>query len=121
MSFVVQKRSYTEKMHSLFHYSLIKMVVLHQMERKGIPWDVFIANEIFTSPQPHHQSSLPSSSHPPPSTPPYPPTDHASSSTQAASPQENPLPHLLPMHQNRKEVAVSKTVTMMVNMKMSQA
>lgn len=60
MSFAVQKRSYTQQMHSLFHRSLIKMVVSHQLDQKGVPLDVFIAYEIFTSPQPHRQPSLPS-------------------------------------------------------------
>ena len=86
MSYVVQRRSYTQKMHSLFHHSLIKMVVLHQLEKNDIPWYVFIAHEILTKPQPHHQPSLPSSSHFPPSTPQSPPTDHASSSTQETYP-----------------------------------
>ena len=65
------------------------MVVLHQLEQKGIPWEVFIAHEVFTNPQPHHHPNLPSSSHPAPFTPPSPPIDHASSSTQVSSPQEN--------------------------------
>ena len=89
MSSVVQRRTYSQKMQSFFHHCLIKMVVLHQLVQKCIPCEVFIADEIFTSPQPHHQTKFPSSSHPPPSHPPSPPIDHASSSTQVSSPQEN--------------------------------
>jgi len=53
MSYVVQNRNYSQQMQSLFHHSLIKMVLLHQLEKKGIPWEVFIAHEVFTNPQLH--------------------------------------------------------------------
>ena len=53
MSYIVQKRDYPQQMQSLFHHSLIKMVVMHQLQDKGIPWETFIANEVFTSPQAH--------------------------------------------------------------------
>ena len=62
MSYVVRRRNHSQQMQSLFHHSLIEMVVLHQLEQKGIPWDVFIAHEVFTSPQPPHQPKFPSSS-----------------------------------------------------------
>ena len=62
MSSVVRRRTPFQKMHSLFHHSLIKMVVLHQLEKQGITWDVFITHEVFTYPQPPHQPNLPSSS-----------------------------------------------------------
>ena len=62
MSSIFQRRNHPQKMHSLFHHSLIKMVVLHQLEQQGIPWDVFITHEVFTNPQPPHQPNLPSSS-----------------------------------------------------------
>ena len=55
MSYIVQKRDYPPQMQSLFHHSLIKMVVLHQLQQKGIPWEVSIAHEVFTNPQHHHQ------------------------------------------------------------------
>ena len=84
---VLQRRNYSQQMKILFHHSLIKMVVLHQLEQKGITWEVFITHEVFTNPHPHHQQNLPSSSHPPPSTPPSPPTNNSSSSTHVSSPQ----------------------------------
>ena len=46
-------------MHILFHHSLINIVVSHQLEQHGIPWDVFITHEYFTNPQPPHQPNLP--------------------------------------------------------------
>ena len=47
------------------------MVVLHQLEKQGISWEVFIAHEVFTTPQPPPQPNL------------------HSSSAQVPSPQEN--------------------------------
>ena len=101
MSYIVQKRHPSQQMQSIFHHYLIKMIVLHQLEQQGIPWEVFIAHEVFTNPQPHHQPNLPSSSQSPPSTPPSPPTDHES------SPQENlppsPSPKALDQEENNDE------------------
>ena len=65
MSYIVQKRPPSQQIQSLFHHSLINMVVLHQSEQQGIPWEVFITHEVFTNPQPHPQPNVPSSSHPP--------------------------------------------------------
>ena len=36
MASVVKKRSYAHQMQSLFHHSLDKMIVLHQLEQQGI-------------------------------------------------------------------------------------
>ena len=33
MASVVKKRSYSQQMQSLFHHSLVKMIVLHQLEQ----------------------------------------------------------------------------------------
>ena len=50
MPFIVRRRNPSQQMQSLFHHSLIKMVVLHQLEQQGIPWEVFIAHEVFKNP-----------------------------------------------------------------------
>ena len=71
MSYTVKKRDYPQQMQSIFHHSLIKMVVMHQLQQKGIPWETFIANYVFTSPQAQQQQDVPSSSHPP-----IPPSTH---------------------------------------------
>ena len=54
MSCIVQKRHPSQQMQSLFHHSLIMMVVMNQLEKRGIPWEVFISHEVFTNPEPHH-------------------------------------------------------------------
>ena len=89
MLYIVQKRDYPQQMQSIFHHSLIKMVVMHQIHQKDIPWETFIANEVFTSPQAHHHQNETSSSHPPIHTPPSPHTDHVSPSTHIPSPHDD--------------------------------
>ena len=103
MSYIVRKRHPSQQMQSLFHHSLINMVVMHQLERMGIPWEVFIAHEVFTNPQPHPQQNVPSSSHPLILTPPSPPDEHVSPSTHVPSPQDNPLPSPSPSASRNKE------------------
>ena len=76
-------------MLSLFHHSFIKVIVSHQLEKQLIPWEVFIAHDDFTTPQPIPLQSLPSSSQLPPHTPPSPSTDLGSSSSHESSPQIN--------------------------------
>ena len=77
-------------MQSLFHHSLIKMVVMHQLQQKKISWDAFIANEVFTTPPSHHDQDIPSSSHPPISTSPSHPDVHTSPPTHIHSPHVDP-------------------------------
>lgn len=60
-------------MHSIFHHSLIKMIVLHHLDQLGIAWETFIANEIFNEPptqpapriRPSSSTHASISSHPP--------------------------------------------------------
>lgn len=84
----------------LFHHSLIRLVVMHQLQQKNISWDAFIANEVFTTPPGHHQQDIPSSSHAPTSTSPSHLVVHTSPSTHiqpphidsSSSPFHNPSP-----------------------------
>ena len=48
MTYIVQKRDYEHKMKSLFHHSLIKIIVLYHLKELNIAWSTFIANLIFT-------------------------------------------------------------------------
>ena len=41
MASPVQKKSPSQQVASLFHHSLIKISILHQLEKKGVSWDVF--------------------------------------------------------------------------------
>ena len=90
MAYIVKTRDYKQKMQSLFHHSLIKMVVMHQLQQENIPWDTLITNEVFTTPPGHHQQDIPSSSNPPISTSPSHPTVHTSPSTHIHSPHDDP-------------------------------
>ena len=95
MSFIVKKRDYNHQMPSLFHHSLIKMIVMHQLYQLNIPWATFISNEIFTAPPIQHGQNAPSSSHPSSSIPPYQPTIHTSLPDQLPSPCSPPS-HIVP-------------------------
>ena len=63
MDYIVKNRDHNKQMHNIFHHSLIKMVVMNQLQHKNIPWDAFIANEVFTTAPIHHEHNIPSSSH----------------------------------------------------------
>ena len=66
------------------------MVVMHQLQQNNIPWDSFIAHEVFTTPYSHHQQDIPSSSHPPISTSPSLPAIHTFPPTHIPSPPDDP-------------------------------
>lgn len=51
MAYIVQKNPYPQQMNSLYHHSLIKMVVLHHLNLVNISWETFITNDIFRGPQ----------------------------------------------------------------------
>jgi len=70
MSFITQNKYYDHQMQSIFHHSLIKMIVLHYLDQLNIAWDTFISNEIFTVPRIQHGQEASSSSHPLTSIPP---------------------------------------------------
>jgi len=50
ITYIVQKKSYPQQMSSIYHYSLIKMIVLHHLNLLNISWDTFIVNDIFNGP-----------------------------------------------------------------------
>lgn len=51
MAYIVQKKPHHQQMSSIYHYSLIKVIVLHHINLLNIFWDTFIANDIFNGPQ----------------------------------------------------------------------
>jgi len=109
MTYIVQKREYEHQMRSIFHHSLIKIIVLHHLKQLNIPWSAFIANEIFTDPFIQHVQDVPSSFHPSTSIPPYQPIDHASSSYHSPSPSPPPSPfHEHIESPNRDEISEPK-------------
>ena len=50
MSSIMKKRHPFQHMSSLFHHSLIRVIISHQLEQQGIPWEVFIAHDDFKIP-----------------------------------------------------------------------
>lgn len=51
MDFIVERKPYPQQMSSLYHYSLIKVIVLHHLSLLNIHWETFISHEIFRGPQ----------------------------------------------------------------------
>ena len=56
MASTVQKKAPPLQIPSLFHHSLIKIIILHQLEKKEVPWDVFISHPDFSTVPPLHIS-----------------------------------------------------------------
>ncbi len=51
MAILVQRKPLPQQCSSLYHFSLIKIVVLHQLSLLSIPWDTYISHEVFKIPQ----------------------------------------------------------------------
>ena len=56
MAAAVQKKAPPQQISSLFHHSLIKIIFLHQLEKKGVSWDLFISHADFATVPPVHVS-----------------------------------------------------------------
>jgi len=52
MVVLVQRKSPAQQHMSIYHYALIKIVVVHQLAQQGITWEDFISRDFFTVPQP---------------------------------------------------------------------
>ena len=82
MSSLVQKRPPTQQKASLFHHSLIKIIILHQLEKKGVSWETFISHLDFSTASsshvPSHISSSPSTHYLSPSSSQYTPQNKTS-------------------------------------------
>lgn len=98
ISHISQKREYKDQMKSLFHHSLIKIIVLYHLKELNIAWSTFIANPIFTNAPTQNVQSIPSSSHPSTSIPPSHPIHHLYSSDDSATPSPPSSPFNEPIH-----------------------
>ena len=96
MACIVQKMEYEHQMKSLFHHSLIKIIVIYHLKELNIAWSTFIANPIFTDLSIQNVQNVPSASHPSTSIPPSQPIDHSSSSDESTSPS----PPSSPFHEH---------------------
>ena len=56
MASTVQKKASPQQIPSLFHHSLIKIIFLHQLEKKGVSWESFISHADFATVPPAHVS-----------------------------------------------------------------
>lgn len=51
MVVLAKTKPYPQHLNSIYHFTVIKIVVLHQRTQLGVPWETFIAHEIFKGPQ----------------------------------------------------------------------
>lgn len=51
MTTLVQRKPPHQQYNNIYHFALIKIVVLHQLSLLNVSWDDFISHEVFTSPQ----------------------------------------------------------------------
>ena len=77
---LVQRKSPAHQHKSIYHYALIKIIVMHQLAQQGITWEDFISRDYFAALQPppeivhdegapSHQPGIPETEHI--SAPPY--------------------------------------------------
>ena len=52
MTTLVQKKTPEQQHNNIYHYGLIKIIVVHQLGLQGITWDEFISRDFFTALQP---------------------------------------------------------------------
>ena len=64
MAHIVNRKPYPQQLYNIFHYSLIKMIVLHQLNLLNMPWETSISLEMFKGTQIfsslHHEEGGPS-------------------------------------------------------------
>ena len=48
---LVQRKSPAHQHKSIYHYALIKIIVMHQLTQQDITWEDFISRDYFTAPQ----------------------------------------------------------------------
>ena len=52
MTFLVQNKTPAQQHNNIYHYALIKIIVVHQLGLQGISWAEFISRDFFAAPQP---------------------------------------------------------------------
>ena len=53
MTTLVRKKTLEQQYNSIYHYVLIKIIVVHQLGLQGITWDDFISRDFFRASQGH--------------------------------------------------------------------
>ena len=55
MTTLVQKKTAEQQYNSIYHYALIKIIVVHQLGLQGITWEDFISCEFFIASAVHQE------------------------------------------------------------------
>lgn len=53
MTTLVRKKTSEQQHNNIYHYALIKIIVVHQLGLQGITWDDFISRDFFRTSQGH--------------------------------------------------------------------
>ena len=51
MAIIVKKKSYPQQLTNIYHFFVIKIIVLHQLNLLSMPWETFISHEMLKGPQ----------------------------------------------------------------------
>ena len=51
MTVISKRKPYPQHLNSIYHFAVIKIVVLHHLTQLGVSWEIFIAHESFKGPQ----------------------------------------------------------------------
>lgn len=49
---LVQRKTPAQQHNNIYHYALIKIIVVHQLAQQGITWEDFISRDLFIAPRP---------------------------------------------------------------------
>lgn len=51
MNVITKRKPYPQQLNSIYHFAVIKIIIVHQLTQLGVPWETFIAHEIFKGPK----------------------------------------------------------------------
>jgi len=48
---IPKRKPYPQQLNNIYHFVVIKVIVLHQLTQLGVSWETFIAHESFKGPK----------------------------------------------------------------------
>ena len=51
MTVIAKIKPYLQHLNSIYHFAVMKIIVLHQLTQLGVSWETLIAHESFKGPQ----------------------------------------------------------------------
>lgn len=50
MIVIAKRKPHPQQFNSIYHFSVIKIIVLHHLNQLGMPWETFISHEVLKGP-----------------------------------------------------------------------